>query len=160
MEYLDKLKNELPPDFAADLSEFVVKYGNSMVERLSELDRRLTNTNFVTNGGGAVAVLALMGQKPVSLPVQIALLLFAAGVIATGVEVRALLIHFGAIASDNHNRNQLFNRNQISARELGTISPKVGRISKWANHVAGWLSQLLFATGVMTAAFGFLYARI
>lgn len=158
MSNLDKNKYELDPQISEGLSQYVVDEGAKMLERLTELDTRLTNTNFLTNGGGAVAILTFMGSNsdPIPILVKISLLLFALGVIATGIEVRALLIYFGKVAKSNSERNRSFNQGLITVKELGTVPDNVGAISKYVNHYAGWLSQILFCLGVALSAISFL----
>jgi hypothetical protein len=156
MNGMDKKKNELPPEVAEQLSEFIIRENGLMLDRLSELDKRLANTNFLTNGGGAVAVLAFMGTNTAPSLIKVSLVLFTLGVIATGIELRALLIYFGEVSQDNHRRNRGFNSNQMTVGEFGNIPENVGKISKWVNHYAGWGSQLLFAAGVIIGAASFL----
>jgi hypothetical protein len=156
---LAKRKNELSPDVAERLSDFISRENGLMLDRLSDLDKRLANTNFLTNGGGAVAVLAFMGSNPAPTLIKISLVLFTLGVIVTGIELRALLIYFGKVSQDNHRRNRGFNSNQMTVGEFGNIPDSIGRTAKWVNHYAGWGSQLLFVAGVIVGAAGFLCSR-
>ncbi|MCI4569044.1 hypothetical protein [Lysobacter sp. CFH 32150] len=156
MSDLNKLRRDLPADVSDEFSELLAKKGAEIQGFLFDLDKRLTNTNFLTNGGGAVAVLTFMGDKPAPLSVKIALVLFSLGVIATGIELRAMLKCFDAIGQENHRRFRAFNANEIPASELGNLPPDLAKWSKIVNHYAGLLSQGLFIAGVTMGACGFL----
>lgn len=157
MDILDLRKNELEEDTADSLVQFVQQENIVLHDRIWELDKRLTNTNFLTNGGGAIAILAFIGENSTSLVIKIALILFTLGVIATGIELRALLVYVAQIAKDNRRRTNSFNQNLITASELGTIPDDIGKLAKLINHNSGLASQIFFVAGVTTGAFGFLY---
>jgi len=156
MSDFDKLKNELPSEVIGEISSFIIRNNDKMLDRLSELDKRLTNTNFLTNGTGAVAVLTFMGSNPAPTLIKIALITFTLGIIATGIELRALLVYFRKISEDNHRRNQGFYSNKLTAKKVGIIPENVGKTTMLINHYAGWVSQLLFVVGVILGVTSFL----
>ena len=155
MKGLDLLRKDLDRESIERAFAHISREGESMLERLQDLDKRLTNTNFLTNGGGAVAVLSFFGNHPESVALKVALMLFTLGVIATGVEMRAMLLYFAAVSQDNHQRLQAFMSNQIGLISYGQIHPSIGRLPKLLNHYAGVTSQLLFILGVVVGALGF-----
>jgi hypothetical protein len=156
MTDFEKLASQVSPELNMRVAETIREENSKMLDRLSDLDRRLTNTNFLTNGGGAVAILAFLSNHSPSLGLKLALLFFAIGVIATGVENRALLSFFGAVSKDNSRRNKEYWDDKLSLRGFAEIPPNVGRHAKWINHHAGVASQVLFAAGVISGAIAFL----
>ena len=121
---------------------------------ISELDRRLTQTNLVTNGSGAVALLAYINSNTVSMLALLALTFFAVGVISAGIEIRTLIIFWGEKHKDVSRRFDQLEDTSISPEAASDTT--VGDEQKWAtiNHWAGVLSQACFALGFLSAAFG------
>lgn len=157
MAEMNERHSELPPETADRLSDVLLKKGRETLEISLDLDKRLTNTNFLTNGGGAVAVLTYLATNPSIPALKVSLVLFTIGVIATGIELRALLKFFGELHNDASKRLRGFLNDTMTAREAGLGGENVGWIHKKVNHYAGWASQLCFIGGVLVGAYGFLY---
>ena len=70
-----------------------MKEGDRAFDEIFKLDANLTNNNFLVNAGGAAATLAFMGAKTGAVAAAVwPLLFFTVGLIATGLEIRTLLL--------------------------------------------------------------------
>src|SRR5690242_14543309 len=83
------------------VSEILDGQNRRMLELILESDSLLTRYIFLTNAGGAVAMLTFIGTKQASSSYEwLPLVCFVLGVIASGVEVRALAIVRGGLQRD------------------------------------------------------------
>ena len=143
------------PDYRKDLDEDLVKALDAELhaqtkqtfDKVVETDWRLTQHNFLINAGGAAAVLAYLGSSSDSKFAIWSLLIFVVGVIASGVEIRALLQVYGGLHKDALRRLNGFMHNTLSTDE---ITPKEGiaPIASKMNHWSGIVSQGSFVLGV------------
>lgn len=143
---------DLPPDTGNKLVDLIKDQGRESLEFVTDLDRKLTNTNLLTNGGGAVATLAFIGQQPEGFLLKISLLCFAVGVVLTGFEIRAMMRYFGDLGFDASRRLRGFLTNDLTVADVATVSKSVGKWPRRVNHWAGVLSQGLFLVGVLIGA--------
>lgn len=138
---------------AKNISAELRQQSDEVLSFISELDKRLTNTNFLTNGGGAVSVLTFIGTGISSSPLSnYALMCFVLGIIATGIELRALLIFWGKLHKDSSRRLNGWLNNELSVEECH-IPKNLASIYTTINDVAGWASQLFFILGVLIGVF-------
>jgi hypothetical protein len=154
MNDLDKRLSELPDDVRLRVGEIIQQQNEAMLDRIADVDKRLTTTNFLTNGGGAVAIMAFLSQSN-GAPwlVRVSLLVFTLGVIMTAVELRTHLQQLGKISQDTRKRNRQYSEDLITVRQLAAPTPEdVGGVETVINHWAGWL----FIGGVAVAAYAFL----
>ena len=156
MSNLEKKSSQLPKELNDRVIATIQEENAKMLDRISALDERLTNGNFLANGAGAIAVLSYYSSNSNTPALNWALLCFCVGVIATGIERRAILNYFGYVSRDNARRNSEYWDDNISLREFSEIPVKVGQTAKIVNHIAGWLSQLMFIVGVVLGAVTFL----
>lgn len=153
---MDQHYRDLPMETAKHLSDILLMKGREALDISLELDKRLTNTNFLTNGGGAVATLTFLTTNSSIPSLKIALVLFTLGVVATGIELRALLKFFHTVHEDAIRRHCEFIGNSMTAREAGLGDEGVGRVYKQVNSFAGYFSQLCFISGVLVGAYALL----
>lgn len=156
MSDMQKYYSKLPPEIAKDLSGFLHAQVKETFEFVAELDKRLTNTNFLTNGGGAVATLAFLGQHPDICALKISLCLFTIGVIATGIEIRYLMKYWGEMCAHLNRRHCDFMDDKLSVEEVMFIPKNIGELHKTINHWAGVVSQWCFILGFVVGVIGFL----
>jgi hypothetical protein len=92
-------------------------------QQILKFDGELTKYSFLANAGGATATLAFLGARPDQVSVAIwPLIFFLVGLIATGLEIRALLYNFGEKHRDAARRRQQFFAGQLSIVETRSIS--------------------------------------
>jgi hypothetical protein len=152
---MDEKYSDLDLEKAMKLSQSIEDHGKKTVSFIAELDKRVTNTNFLTNGGGAVAVLAFMGSSAKLPLIEYSLFFFLLGIILTGVELRALLKYWAILHKDIGRRLDGFINNELSVKQC--LTPVgLGKTYQDINHYAGWLSQLCFIGGVIVGGSGFL----
>lgn len=143
------------PDYRQDLDKDLAKaldvelhaQTKQTFDKVVETDWRLTQHNFLINAGGAAAVLAYLGSSSASKFAIWPLLIFVAGVIASGIEIRALLRVHETLHKDALHRLNGFIYNKLSTDE---IAPKEGiaPIPSKVNHWSGIVSQASFVLGV------------
>ena len=158
MQDMSEKIEELPEETAPHLAEVLQNQQREGVSHLADVDKRVTNTNFLTNGGGAIATLAFLGTGADLSNAKVALMLFTAGVVATGVELRSHLKYWGVLSDDASRRHRGFLNNELTVKEC-LVPPEIGKTYQTINHYAGWLSQICFIAGVLVGGIGFLYAR-
>lgn len=156
MSDMNERYSQLPAEKAERLLELLGTQSRESYEAVAELDKRLTNTNLLTNGGGAIATLAFLGENPDIWAMKLALCLFTVGVIATGIEIRALMKYWGALCTDANRRRLGFADETLTVKEVGSVPKNVGEPHKFINHWTGVASQSLFVLGFLVGASGFL----
>jgi len=118
-------------------------------DKIVETDWRLTQHNFLVNAGGSAAALAYLGTSAGSKFAVWSLLCFLVGVIASGVEIRALLAVYNGLHNDALNRLSGFMNNQLPLEKAVPIA-KITKIPSRVNHWSGWVAQISFVLGVVT----------
>ena len=58
---MSKRLNELPNEIGQRIANELMAQQREILKDIEDVDKRLTNTNFLTNGGGAIATLAFLG---------------------------------------------------------------------------------------------------
>ena len=142
-------------DYRKDLDEDLVKaldvelhaQTKQNFDKLVEIDRWLTQHNFLINAGGATAILAYLGSSSNSKFAIWSLLLFVVGVIASGVEIRALLRVYDSLHKDALRRLNGFMHNTLSTDEI-TPEEGLAPIASKINHWSGVVAQGSFVLGV------------
>jgi len=158
MSDMNEKASELDPDLRQKIDEALMKERDRAFDEIFKLDSNLTNNNFLVNAGGAVATLAFMGAKTDAAAAAVwPLLFFTVGLIATGLEIRALLYYFSERHNDAVTRGQGFASNKLTVREcLPTI--ETGKFYSRMNHWCGWVSQGCFVVGSVLGLLGlFMY---
>lgn len=156
MDDMTERYSQLPKEKAERLLDLLGSQSREAFEAVADLDNRLTNTNFLTNGGGAVAALAFLGEHPDAGALKISLCLFAIGVVATGLELRSLMKYWGELCSDANRRRRGFANESLTVEEVAVVPAELGNRHKFINHWAGVVSQWTFALGFLVGAWGFL----
>ncbi len=152
---MDKKYREVDLEKALKITEYLKDHRKETRSFIADFDKRITNTNYLTNGGGAVAVLACLGSKSPSPLIEYSLVLFLAGVILTGIELRAMLKFWSVLYKDVDRRLEGFVDNELTIEQC--LTPKgLGRKYQNINNYAGWGSQLCFSAGVIIGGIGFL----
>lgn len=145
--------DELNPERAQRIADTLKGQQREGFEAVSEYDKRITTHNFVTNGGGAVACLTYLGTGTDSTHIEVALVIFTIGVIAVGIELRAMLTIWSALTSDAGRRHRGFLTNLLTVADASKSAPN-NQCARYTNHVAGWVSQLMFIVGVVVGGMG------
>ena len=146
--------DELEPERAKRIADTLKGQQREAFGNVFEFDKRITTHNFVTNGGGAVACLTYLGSGTDSAHIKIALVIFTIGVIAVGLELRAMLASWSALTGDAGRRHRGFLANKMTVAEASKSMPDNKRATN-VNHVAGWVSQIGFVVGVIVGGLGF-----
>jgi hypothetical protein len=119
------------------------------------LDEKLTQYSFLTNSGGAIAVLGFMGSGKASPSAVFPLAIFLVGIICSGIEYRSLLKYFYALYKDADKRKQRYDNGCDNVKKL--VPPKdLGGLSDKINHWAGIVAQIAFVLGAIVGVSGFL----
>ena len=141
-------RRDLPPDVGHAADHELTSQVDQSFERVIALDNRLTQHNFLVNAGGAVAVLAFLGARGDASFALWPLGAFIVGVVASGIELRALLIWSRRLHKDAIDRRARFSQNEL---ELSAAVPPPDLAEGWSrlNHWAGLCSQALFAIGAL-----------
>ena len=84
-------KSVLPRENQELIRANALKDQTELQNKIIETGWRLTQHNFITNAGGAVAILGFLGTESAGSWAIIPLLIFALGIISSTVEIRALL---------------------------------------------------------------------
>ena len=151
---MNEKASELNPDVRQKLDEVLMKEGDRAFDEIPKLDANLTNNNFLVNAGGAAATLAFMGAKTEAAAAAVwPLLFFTVGLIATGVEIRALLYYFGERHNDAIRRRQGFASDRLTVREC-LPTKDTGKFYARMNHWSGWVSQGCFMIGSLLGLTG------
>lgn len=158
MSNISKKFDELPHEMRLRIADQLLAQQEESLSAIKELDKRLTNTNFLTNGGGAVATLAFLETGADSQWVQCALILFIFGVVSTGIELRAMLNFYDELARETRRKHSGFLNNELSVEEC-LVALDVGKCYGAINHYAGLISQICFIAGVLVGSVGILLMR-
>ena len=151
---MSDLRSQLPPDIQQAADQEFTSQVKQAFDSIVTIDGRLTQHNFLVNAGGAVAVLAFIGARPYAGFSFWPLGLFLLGVVASGVELRALLIW------SSHLHNDAMERRRKFAADTLPLSQAVpaADLAKWwrrLNHWSGICSQVCFIFGTVA---GLLFA--
>lgn len=151
------MKDQLSDDLAAAIGDELAAQCRQCFDKVVETDWRLTQHNFLMNAGGVAALLAYIGSNPNATFAIWPLICFLVGIIASGVEIRALLKTYSALHSDALRRREGFMMNRLSVADS---VPKEGVAGKAAviNHWSGVISQTAFVLGVVWGVVMYLYA--
>jgi hypothetical protein len=125
-------------------------------DNVVETDWRLTQHNFLVNAGGSAAVLAYLGTSSSSKFAVWSLVCFLVGVVASGIEIRALLAIYSGLHIDAVNRLNGFMKNEFPA-ENAVPQPDVVKVPSKINHWSGLVAQVSFAVGIFVGLFLFLF---
>lgn len=134
-------------DYRKNLDDDVVKalyaelhaQSKQTFDKVVEADWRLTQHNFLINAGGAAAVLAYLGSSSSSRFAIWSLILFVAGAVASGVEIRASLWVYSSLHEEALRRLNGFMHNTLSTDEITPkegISPIASKVNRWSGMVA------------------------
>lgn len=143
---MDEHRRDLDPNVAAAIVEELSAQARQCFDKIIETDWRLTQHNFLVNAGGAGAVLAYLGSTPTPKFAIWSLLLFLFGVIASGIEIRALLSVYSALHKDALRRRAGFVGNELRVKE-SVPARDVSGCASHVNHLSGVVSQVSFVLG-------------
>jgi hypothetical protein len=158
-ESMQEVRAQLDPARVAALDEVLAAQSRESLEWLRDIDSQLTRNNFITNGGAAVAVLAFIGTGHAPTEMLWPLGFFTAGVLATGIELRALAVDVAALHSDASRRRRGFANGELKVLDL-LVPPNLAKWPKRINRWASITAQLSFAIGVVVAVVLFICAGI
>lgn len=145
---------DLKPEGAQEIADTLLAQERRSFETLTEWDRRITNVNFVTNGAGAIACLAYLDAATGPPHMKLSLLLFTLGVVATGIELRAMYQSWAVIMSETSRRYRGFVNNELTVAEAAPVQAD-NRTATAIGYCAGWAFQLCFIAGVLIGGIGF-----
>ena len=153
---MDERREQLTPDTADAIAQELSEQCRETFQKVVETDWRLTQHNFLVNAGGSAAVLAFLGSGARPTYAGWALVLFLVGVVASGIEVRALVDVYAALHNDAIRRRSGFMSNELAVRDS---VPKPGLAGKAAtiNHWSGVVSQFAFILGVIVGLWGYFF---
>jgi hypothetical protein len=154
---MDKYQRDLDPEVAAAIANELSAQTRQCFDKVIETDWRLTQHNFLMNAGGAAAVLAYLGSTPTPRFAIWPLLLFLIGVVASGIEIRALLSVYDALHKDALRRRAGFTSNELRVKESVPTAGVTGCASH-INHWSGVVSQVSFVLGVAVGTWMFFTA--
>lgn len=122
------------------------------------IDDRLSKSNFVTNGAGALATLAFIGSGRDQSLVIWSLTLFTIGVIAHVIELRAYKATYWAIHKDSVDRFRSWLNNDLYEQD---IYPKgIAKLSSIISKTSSYVSQGAFVLGVLIGGYKFVWSTI
>lgn len=150
---MDEKYSELEPARAARLAEVLNGQSREAIDAIHELDRRLTQTNFLTNGGAAAATLALLAGNIEPQVVYVPLAFFVTGLVATGLEIRYLMKYWAVLFKDATRRHRGFMADELTVKEAGTTNDSEGKLYQAINHWAGVVAQSTFVLGALVGAY-------
>jgi hypothetical protein len=145
---MDEKISALDKETIKALTDTLCSQSERALQAIFELDSKVTNINFLTNGGGAVAVLALLGTGKAPEGMEWTLVCFIVGLISTGIELRSLLSFFGDLHADAVRRYQGFLDGKLSVGECSG-SEDIAKWKRRVNHISGWVAQGTFIIGAV-----------
>jgi hypothetical protein len=156
---MTKLFNQLDDSERPAEVQWVVKRWEQLYALNREATSSVFNFLFLTNTGGAAAVLGFIGASKAattSLPVTLALLCFALGVILVGV-LKSLYFHQTlCLVTGWANDSKSYFASKITEDVLKSNDDR--RVNSWqykAQFIAGYCAFGCFVAGLISAAFGF-----
>ena len=105
----------------------------------------LSKFNVATNAGGAVALLTYIGTGNSVSGSSIPLVLFVLGLVASGIEMRAVQFLYSDIRAEFSKKLLGFTEGASPAQFQVLPNPVSGKWQKWAS----WISQALFVSGAL-----------
>lgn len=154
---MDEYRKDLDPEVAAAIGEELSAQARQCFDKVIETDWRLTQHNFLANAGGAAAVLAYLGTTPTPKFAVWPLILFLIGIIASGVEIRALLSVYSALHKDALRRRARFMSNELRVKE-SVPAPGIAGWASCINHWSGVVAQVSFILGMAVGLWQFFKA--
>ncbi len=142
----------LPRENQEAIKEHILETQKDLQNKFIESSWRLTQHNFISNAGGAVAILGYLGTDDPGSWAVYPLLLFALGIISSTVELRALVSIYSNLfhaTSDVLNRIQDKDFSLKDTRLNTKASSAAGNVCKYASYI----SQLSFLLGVIVGGF-------
>lgn len=151
-------RNELPDEIYQRIFDELKNQSERVLSMLEETDKLFTNSNLVTNGGAAVAMLALLKTGALDgWPMFLALILFTFGVIVTVVGLSIKRYAWHEIHQKFLSRYCRFTANELSAEEIYASLLNEGKIRNFIQGHAGYISMGCFMAGVVAGACGVAY---
>jgi hypothetical protein len=144
--------SELDSERRESIESMLVDQRDHSFGKFIETHAKSTQYNFLVNGGSAIATLAFMGSEKGTYLAMWPLMCFVIGLVATGVQIRALLIFFGILHRDALKRSQGFVNDELTLQEIKPpqdLGKWAGRIENWSS----WIAQGAFVVGVLLGAF-------
>ena len=124
-------------------------------DHIGRLDALMSKHGFLTNAGGAAATLAFIGtaQEKAALG-TLPLAIFVIGIIASGVEIRALMNYFGKMQTYLIEARIRVVEGRLAAYEEILVPKDLGSADRKWNHGAGIVAQGAFIVGAMMGVTG------
>jgi cytochrome c biogenesis protein CcdA len=144
----------LDPATAAAISDTLSAQALHAFDKVVETDKWLTQSNFLVNTGGAIAVMSYLGTSHTSHFAIFPLVIFLVGIVASGIEIRALLKVYGFLHQDALRRREGFVTEKLSVGEAATVREIPG-IWRKLNGWCGVASQVAFVLGATAGVAGF-----
>ena len=138
---------------AAAISDTLSEQARHAFDKVVETDKWMTQHNFLANTGGAIAVMGYLGTSHTPYFAIFPLVMFLVGIVASGIEIRALLKIYGRLHKDALRRREGFVSEKLSVGEAATVEVE-GFWTK-VNDWCGITSQVTFVLGAITGVAGF-----
>jgi hypothetical protein len=151
---LEYVRSELNPDLQLKADNQLTWQVDYAFESLIEAGRSLSQHNFLTNAGGAAAVLALFAERELASVAIWPLTLFLVGVIVAGLEARFRVWFFLSLHSNAINRRAAFAADRLP---LDKATPPTDLGSKYsrAAGACGALAHFAFPSGAVAGIIAF-----
>jgi len=144
----ERAQNEMAAELLSQVKE--------LHDKTIETNWRLTQHNFFTNAGGAVAILGYMGATQSASFAILPLCFFVVGLIASGIEIRVLYSIYGRLHHDAAERHKKILDDSSKALESAVpnkyVASLLGKLNSWSGIVA----QSAFVLGVLSGVLGYL----
>ena len=152
-----KKRDELPDEIYQRILDELKDQQEGVLSRFVETDKLFTNATLVTNGGAAVATLALLEARVIDgWLIVLALVLFTFGVIVAVVGLSILRRVWHTLHQELLSRSRMFMDNELSVEEIHASLTK-GKIRNFFQGYAGEFSMACFVVGVVAGACGVAY---
>lgn len=143
---MDEKFEDLDREIIEDLGSILMNQVNTSFAAVVGTDKWLRQHNFLINAGGAAAVLAYLSSENADSFLIYPLVIFLAGVVASGIEIRYLLKVHRELQEDARRRRGGFVLNQFNIAQAGDVqAPKP--FTKNMSHYSGLVAQAVFAIG-------------
>lgn len=146
----------LPEENQELIRSEVLRQMNELTEKVTETNWKLTQHNFISNAGGAIAILGFLGTDNAGSWAIYPLLIFAIGLVSSTIEVRALHEVYSelhkAVSANFANISGRDFTAQDAMPEKGT-----GKLPGTVNKYASYISQACFILGVVCGGGGYVF---
>jgi len=152
---MDENITDLDKDTAEHLCSILDSQVKTSFNGIIETDKWQTQHNFLSNAGGAAAVLGYLSSTPTPTFALLPLIAFLFGVVASGIEIRFLLMTHKELFEDAMRRRNGFVSGKLSVADGGDVqAPKASTDN--IKYYSGIISQSSFVIGCVMGILGYL----